>query len=67
MGKKLILFPVPNYLLELSGALLGKQEMMKKLCKSLHVDIEKTRQILNWTPPLTLDQGLEKALKGISL
>ena len=41
--------------------------MMKKLCKSLHVDIKKTRQILNWTPPLTLDQGLKKALKGVSL
>jgi nucleoside-diphosphate-sugar epimerase len=35
-----------------------------RLCGSLQVDIEKLRQLLEWRPPLTLDQGSKKAAKG---
>jgi nucleoside-diphosphate-sugar epimerase len=31
----------------------------------LQVDISKTRQLLGWTPPLSLDQGLKKAAEGL--
>jgi UDP-glucose 4-epimerase len=27
----------------------------------LQVDIEKTRRLLGWTPPLSLDEGLRRA------
>jgi nucleoside-diphosphate-sugar epimerase len=27
----------------------------------LQVDIEKTRRLLGWTPPLALDEGLRRA------
>lgn len=66
MGKKAFLLPVPPSLLELGAAMLGKRAVAQRLCGTLQVDIEKTRRLLGWNPPLTLDQGLMTAVKGIS-
>jgi nucleoside-diphosphate-sugar epimerase len=44
--------------------LVGKPDVAQRLCGSLQVDIEKSRQLLEWRPPLTLDQGSKKAAKG---
>ena len=40
---------------------VGKLDVAQRLCGSLQVDIEKARQLLGWTSPLTLDQCLKKA------
>ena len=61
------LIPVPARLLKGAAALLGKQDVAQRLCNSLQVDIQKTRQLLGWNPPLTLDQGLKKAADGMGL
>ena len=55
------LVPVPAAWLEYAARLLGKQEVAKRIFGSLQVDIEKTRRVLGWSPPLTLDEGLRKA------
>ena len=60
------LIPVPAGLLEQAAALVGKRDMAQRLCGSLQVDIQKTRQLLGWKPPLTLDQGLKKAAEGLA-
>jgi nucleoside-diphosphate-sugar epimerase len=65
MGKRALLLPVPVSWLEVVAALLGKRAMVQRLCGSLQVNIDKTRSILGWAPPLTLDQGLKKAVKGL--
>lgn len=65
MGKKAFLLPVPAIVLGLSATLLGKRAVAQRLCGSLQVDITKTRSLLGWTPPLTLDQGLKKAVEGM--
>ena len=65
MGKKALLLPVPASVLELGTSLLGKRAVAQRLCGSLQVDIEKTRRLLGWSPPLTLDQGLKKAVEGM--
>ena len=44
--------------------LVGKQDVAQRLCGSLQVDIEKTRRLLGWTPPLSLDEGLRRAAAG---
>ena len=41
-------------------ALVGKPDVAQRLCGSLQVDIEKTRRLLGWTPPLSLDEGLRR-------
>lgn len=65
MGHPARLIPVPVRLLKLAAAMLGKQDVAQRLCGSLLVDIEKTRRLLGWVPPLTLDQGLKKAAEGV--
>lgn len=64
MGKPARLLPVPASWLKLAATLVGKRDVAQRLCGSLQVDIENTRQVLGWTPPLTLDQGLKKAAEG---
>jgi nucleoside-diphosphate-sugar epimerase len=55
------LIPVPATWLKLAATLTGKQDMAQRLCGSLQVDIEKTRRLLGWTPPLSLNEGLCRA------
>lgn len=67
MGKPPRLLPAPVGLLQWGAALLGKRDVAQRLCGSLQVDISKTRQLLGWAPPLTLDQGLKTAVEGFKL
>ena len=65
MGKRALLLPVPALVLEWGASMLGKRDVAQRLFGSLQVDIEKTRHLLGWNPPLTLDQGLKKAVDGM--
>ncbi len=65
MGNEALLLPIPTFVLESLAAMLGKRALAQRLCGSLQVDIEKTSRLLNWNPPLTLDQGLKKAVEGM--
>ncbi len=53
------LLPVPQAWLEGALGALGREALAQRLCGNLAVDIEKTRQLLDWTPPYTLAQGLQ--------
>ena len=64
LGRPARLISVPASLLKLAAMMVGKQDVAQRLCGSLQVDIEKTRRLLGWCPPLTLDQGLKKAAEG---
>ena len=61
MGCPARLIPVPASWLKLAAALVGKPDVAQRLCGSLQVDIEKTRRLLGWVPPLSLDEGLRRA------
>jgi len=63
LGKPARLLPVPSRLLEVGAGMLGKQALAQRLCGSLQVDIGKTRELLNWTPPLSVDEALRKTAK----
>lgn len=65
MGKSTRLLSVPPGLLQFAAAMLGKRGVAQRLCGSLQVDIEKTRRVLGWQPPLCLDQGLKMAVEGM--
>jgi nucleoside-diphosphate-sugar epimerase len=64
LGRPARLIPVPVSWLKLAAALVGKPDMAQRLCGSLQVDIEKTRRLLGWTPPISLDEGLRRAAGG---
>jgi UDP-glucose 4-epimerase len=64
MGKPARLIPVPPALLKAGAALVGKPELAQRLCGSLQVDISKTRELLGWNPPISVDEGLRRAAEG---
>ena len=64
MGKPARLIPIPAKILELGATLLGKRAMAQKLCGSLQVDISEARELLGWTPPISVDEGLRRAAAG---
>lgn len=66
MGKKAFLLPMPAFVLEWGAALLGKRAVAQRLCGSLQLDINKTRELLDWTPPVSVDEGLQLAAEGFS-
>lgn len=65
MGRSARLIPVPAGLLKLGGTLLGRRAMVQRLCGSLQVDISKTREVLDWNPPISVDEGLKRAAAGL--
>lgn len=65
MEKKVFLFSINARFLELCLSLLGLGVIAQRLCGSLQVDITKTRLLLGWVPPCTLDQGLKKTVESI--
>ena len=58
LGRPARLLPVPQKTLLLAARLLGRRDLAQRLFGSLQVDIGKNHQLLGWTPPLTLEQGL---------
>ncbi|AQZ95286.1 UDP-glucose 4-epimerase family protein [Halopseudomonas phragmitis] len=58
LGKPARLLPVPSRLLHWVATLLGKQDVASRLCGSLQVDMRKTCELLNWEPPVPVDDAL---------
>ena len=63
LGVKARLLPVPQKIIEFFANLLGKQDMAQRLCGNLQVDISKARHLLNWTPPVSVADGLIETCK----
>lgn len=53
------LLPVPVSWMRWAGRVLGKQAAVDRLLGSLYVDITPLREELGWTPPYTMQEGLE--------
>jgi nucleoside-diphosphate-sugar epimerase len=57
------LLPIPVFCLQLIGKFTGKSAAIDRLTSSLRIDSSKIRQTLNWTPPYTVDQGLNATVE----
>lgn len=64
LGKPARLLPVPTSFLKLAATWVGKPDLAQRLCGSLQVDISKTRLLLGWSPPVSVDDGLRKTAEG---
>jgi nucleoside-diphosphate-sugar epimerase len=63
MNKSPRLFQVPQSIIQLIGRLVGKSSEVKRLFGSLRIDNSYTREILGWSPALSLDESLEKTVR----
>ena len=60
------LLPVPVWALQAGALFLGKGEAVQSLCGNLQVDISKARSLLGWVPPVSVEEGLRRAMgKGM--
>lgn len=64
MGRKAYLFPVPLFLLKFVSRIFGKQKEIDRLIGSLKIDSDYTREILNWTPPVSVTEGIRRMVQG---
>ncbi len=56
------LLPVPVWALQAGASLLGKGDVVQRLCGNLQVDISKARSLLGWVPPVSVEEGLRRAM-----
>ena len=64
MGNPSRLLLMPGALLSLAASVLGKKAVADRLLSSLQVDISKTRDLLSWTPPISVDEGLRRCFES---
>lgn len=64
MGKPTRLFNIPPALLGATAALIGKRAVAQRLLGNLQVDISHTCSALGWKPPISVDEGLRRAVHG---
>ena len=63
LEQPLRLFPFPGFLITILGKMFGRENQVGSLTKSLRVDCEYTRQLLEWTPSVTTENGLKKTVE----
>jgi nucleoside-diphosphate-sugar epimerase len=59
------LFYVPPLALRASAMIFNKLDLYRRLCGSLQVDISKNQMLLDWNPPIPLDDGIRRAIQKL--
>lgn len=54
------LIPIPSKWFTVISKLIGKPAISQRLCGSLQVDISKTKELLNWQPPFSSAESMNK-------
>lgn len=63
MHQKPRLFPFPIFLLKFLSFIFGKQKEIDRLVGSLKVDSSYVQKTLNWTPPVSLTEGIRRMIQ----
>jgi UDP-glucose 4-epimerase len=64
-GKKVLMLPIPIFLLSLLGVLVRKRKLIDNLSKDFQIDIMQTKRTLGWKPPFDVEQSLSKFINKI--
>ena len=64
MGHSALLFPFPISLLKFFSFVLGKSSEIDRLVGSFQIDSSYTKKTLNWSPPLSVYEGIKRMVKG---
>lgn len=59
LGRTPRLWNVPPRFLQWAARMLGREAVVRRLTESLQVDMRHTQHVFAWTPPQTLQQGLQ--------
>jgi nucleoside-diphosphate-sugar epimerase len=64
-GVRSKLVPIPVWTLLALATVLSKKDVVQRLCGNLQVDISKAQNLLGWIPPISLEEGLSRAVVSI--
>jgi nucleoside-diphosphate-sugar epimerase len=64
MGKSIWLLPVSVFILRAAAQVLGASAAADRLLGSLQIDSSKARQLLQWQPPISAEEGISIAAKA---
>ena len=64
MDKSIWLLPVPAFILRGAAQMLGASAAADRLLGSLQIDSSKASQLLQWQPPLSVEEGIVIAAKA---
>jgi nucleoside-diphosphate-sugar epimerase len=64
MDKSSWLIPIPAFILRGAAQMLGASAAADRLLGSLQIDSSKARQLLQWQPPLSVEEGIAIAAKA---
>lgn len=59
MGHKIVLFKFPVFLLLILGFIFNKSAQVNRIVGSLRIDDSYTRELLNWHPICTVEEGIK--------
>lgn len=62
MGRAPRLFPFPISILKIIGFITGKSYEINRIINSMQIDIDYTKKILNWSPSVSIKDGIRKML-----
>lgn len=62
MGRPDRLFSLPQTLMNFSASLLDRRPIVDRLSNSLQIDSSKARQLLQWQPPMSVDEAIGKTI-----
>lgn len=60
LGKPGRLLPIPAWVINAGVVLIGRRDLAQRLLGSLQVDISKTKEVLGWSPLVSVDDALKK-------
>jgi len=64
MHRPSFVFPVPNFMLRVFFKLIGRASLNEQLLADLQIDVSKAKQLLNWHPLITFDEGIKRAVEN---
>lgn len=67
LGRPARLVPVPETMMRTLGAVMGKSSDVSRLFDPLQMDCSRIQTQLGWAPPLTLAQGMQRAVQSAML
>lgn len=67
LGSPAKLIKIPIWMIAVGAKVAGRPGIVQRLCGSLQVDIAKTKHLLGWTPPFTVEEGLRRTAAGYKL
>lgn len=64
LNKRISLLPLPVALFSKLLTFAGKGAIADRLFGSLQVDISKTKELLDWEPPISVEEGIKRMCQG---